>query len=342
MDLSSYYKCSLFFKEISNLDNFSFFQNELLLKDEKNLNTFEKKEIEYKCKFIQKNTLGKKPVGIICVKDNIKLLLFTLNNLKNNKVFDYLDFIVVDDRSTENIKELCDKFSVNYLRVDNEKGFNFSMLNNIAAKICYDKGCKTIVLWNSDLWVEAVDTIPTLLSLHQEKKCTISGTKLLYPYKSWDGSEETPENIKQNFSSKSSNYRGTVQFGGSLFIFTPQNKIYSPLHNKRFFDKNNIYVNCNKPDLFVTGAFQIIDLQWYINCGGMNPSLSKNFQDVDLCLRAVEEGNLVYYFGENINLLHDESLTISKEKFDKQFLSDNVLYGKLWNVQRFIEKIYNL
>jgi hypothetical protein len=40
-------------------------------------------------------------------------------------------------------------------------------------------------------------------------------------------------------------------------------------------------VNIDKPELFITGAFQIIKLKDFIEVGGLNPSLSKNFQDVE-------------------------------------------------------------
>lgn len=340
---SSYYKCNLFEQKINNLEKFSFIQEEIVLKDTSKQNVFEKINVEYTCHFKINNVqLGQKPVGIICIKDNSKLLEFTLNNLQQHQIFDAVDFIIVDDRSTENLQEITKKFPVAYLRIDNSKGFNFSNLNNIAAKIAHEYSCKEIILWNSDLWAHDKEIIYKLLSLHRENNCTISGTKLLYPLESWDGNKEIPENIKQNFSNKTDNYRGTVQFGGSNFVFTPQNGCYSPLHSRRFSDKNNPYVNCNKPDNFVTGAFQIINLEWFIKCGGMNPSLSKNFQDVDLCLRAVEQQKLVYYFGKDLYFYHDESLSLSKDKFNKQFLSDNILYTKIWNLERFYKTVYSL
>jgi len=339
----SYYKCKLFDEKIINHDSFSFIQEEIALKDQTKQNIFEKILVNYSCKFKQNNLqLGSKPIAIICIKDNLKLLQYTLNNLKNNNIFDVLDFIIVDDRSTENLLSVTNLYPVSYLRIDNPKGFNFSNLNNVAAKIAYDFGCKEIVLWNSDLWVHDKQTIVKLLALHRETNSTISGTKLLYPLESWDGNKQIPENIKQNFANNHNNYRGTVQFGGSAFLYTSHNGVYSPIHYRRFCDKQHPYVNCNKPDNFVTGAFQIIDLEWFIKAGGMNPSLSKNFQDVDLCLRAVEQEKTIYYFGKELYLYHDESLSLSKDKFNKQFLSDNILYTKIWNLERFFKVVYSL
>lgn len=332
MNLSSYYRCSLFNQSISNLYSFSFVQEELLLKNTNNKNAFSKVSVEYVCKFVSKYKLGSKPVAIIPIKDNPELLSYTLENIKKYNIFDSLDFIVVDDRSTENIENICRSYPVSYLRVDNKKGFNFSTLNNIAAKIAHDAGCKLIVFWNSDLWVENAEFIPYLLNKHQQYSCTISGTKLLYPNKSFR--KEERQDLENIFNQK--NYKGTVQFGGSHII----NKCF--MHAYRFAPPSYYLVNVDKPEFFITGAFKIIDLEWYITCGGLNPSLSKNYQDVDLCLKATKENKLIYYFGKDIHLLHDESYTLNKEgKNDLQLFSDYVLYEKIW-FNEFNNIIYKL
>ena len=341
MITQSYYKCSLFDEKIDNLDFFSFFQEELILKKVINNNNieFENKKVKYSCSYKEKIKFSDKPVAIIPIKNNISLLKFTLQNLLENKIFDIVDFVIVDDRSTENIKGVCDTYPVNYLRVDNDKGFNFSTLNNIAAKIIYDCKIKEIILWNSDLWTTDKQTIEKLIDLHRQNDSTISGTKLLYPPFSWNG-EKVSHNINTIFPNHSENYRGTIQFGGSSFVFVPQTQSYFPIHSYRFGDKDNVRVNVNKVCEFVTGAFQIIDLQWFIKNGGLNPSLSKNFQDVDLCLRASEQEKKVMYFGKDLFLYHDESVSLSKDKNDIQFVSDNVLYSKLWDNKRILKTIY--
>lgn len=340
MNQQSFYKCSLFDEKILTND-FSFVQDELLLESfiDQNKSSFSIKKIEYKCKYIEKIKLSnKKPVGIIPIKDNISLLKFTLNNLFKNKVFDHIDFIVVDDRSTENIKTVCDSYPVNYLRVDNNKGFNFSMLNNIAAKIASDNGAKEIVLWNSDLWADSEKTIPKLIKLHKKNNSTISGTRLLYPIFSWDG-QQNSNNIMTIFPQKADSYRDTIQFGGSAFIFNPLYKTYFPIHFCRFKEKDYYLAKTNKLENFVTGAFQIIDLKWFLESGGLNPSLAKAFQDVDLCLKAVSEDKKVFYFGEDNFLFHDESVSLSEKKVDVQFESDHILYQKLWPAKKIYTDI---
>jgi len=340
---SSFYNCSLFNQEIKDLNSFEFVQQEVLFKEMVGGRpSFNKLDVLYKCSFSENTKANwSLPTAIIPIRNNLKLLTFTLNNLLKNNVFEHLNFVIVDDRSTENIKSICEQYPVSYLRVDNDKGFNFSTLNNIAAKIAYDKSATKIVLWNSDLWVADSTTIPKLLNLHDSEDSTISGTKLLYPPFSWNG-EEVSENISSVFPDKSKSYRGTVQFGGSLFIFNHNFGTYFPNHLARFKEPGYIKVNENRLTDFVTGAFQIIDLKWFIESGGLNPSVSKNFQDVDICLKAVEQDKKVMYFGKDIFLYHDESVSLAKEKSDKQFLSDHVLYANLWGHDRFLKSIYKM
>jgi GT2 family glycosyltransferase len=114
---------------------------------------------------------------------------------------------------------------------------------------------------------------------------------------------------------------------------------YSPVHCFRFREKNYYKCNMDKISDFITGAFQIIDLPWFISVGGLNPSLSKNFQDTDICLRASEENKKNMYFGKDLFLFHDESLTLSKEKKDNSFISDNILFSKIWNKERFFKTV---
>jgi len=340
MRQQSYYKCSLFDQTIKEKTNFSFIQDEVISKNFALDNSiFDIKKIEYKCRYEEKIkfTTGK-PVGILPIKDNTELLLFTLNNLLNFKVFDYIDFIIVDDRSTNDIKKICSGFPVNYLRIDYERSFNFSSINNIAAKIAYDAGVEEIILWNSDLWVPDEHMVPKLLKLHKENDSTISGTKLLYPTFSWNN-KDVSENIMSAFPGKKDSYRGTIQFGGSVFTFNPQLKSYFPNHFCRFKEKDYYLVSSDKLEQFVTGAFQIINLKWFIDCGGLNPSMSKIFQDVDICLMAVSQDKKVFYFGKDCYLYHDESVSTNENKIDNQFRSDHILFAKIWNYVNYTKYI---
>jgi len=342
--MKEYYRCNLFDKKdfVIN-EKFNVEQTELLLagaqaQPAKN-HKFEKLKVIYECTWqMQDNWCSKKPTLLIPIRNNRKLIDITIKNLKDTNINNHANIIVIDDRSTEDIKSSTLKNGLSYLRVDNDKGFNFSMLNNIAAKLCYALGGETIILWNSDLWCAKEEWFLELVDRHYKSNSTISGSKLIYPPRHMSiNEEEDSENIKQTFPHMmNGKWRETIQFGGSIFVKTDGQLInYGPNHFLRFGDKNDPRVNCDKGENFITGALHITNLKWFIENGGLNPSLSKNFQDVDICLRVIESGKNVFYFGKDIHFYHDESLNFhtnkDEKKIDLQFWSDHILFGKIWN-----------
>lgn len=340
MEQKLFFECNLFNEEVDIFaDKFIVKQKEILLDEVIGQQAkFKPIDVEYICKFTkQKIEFDKtKPFIIIPSRNNIDLIEYTLNNLFINNVDELCNIMVVDDRSTDDYSSLLKYSSLSLLRVDNQKGFNFSMLCNIGAYIANKLGCEEIILWNNDLWVEKREYLETIIKKHREDGSTISGTKLLYPLKSFNGDTEDSENVKQHFPNmKDGKWRGTVQFGGGSWAQFPNTPIlFSPLHFKRFSESDNYLVNCDKGETFITGAFHLCNLSWFIKSGGLNPSLSKNFQDVDICLKASENNKKVMYYGKDLFFWHDESLTfnsVGEKKNDKQMTSDHVLFGKIWN-----------
>jgi len=337
-----YFKCNLFEDEtFVTQDEFSITQNELVLGSIINQTdiSFKKNLVEYKCSWIKQSDWDIRPTILIPIKDNLDLLTYTISNLKEHKIDTHCNIIVIDDRSGENIKDTVISNGFSYLRVDNEKGFNFSMLNNIPAKICHDLGIKTIILWNSDLWCVKEDWFLELLRRHDADNSVLSGTKLVYPPETMSLREERDtKNIKDNFMHMSDGkWRETIQFGGDYWINMPRGNAISfvPYHAKRFGDVANPFSNSNKPITFMTGALHVWDLKTFINLGGLNPSLSKNFQDVDICLKVLQINKAPMYYGKEIFFYHDESATMNnlanEKKNDHQMRSDHFLFGKIWN-----------
>lgn len=339
---SSYFKCTFFNNEFTDpeRDVFEVVQAEVSADITKqvgnNKTAFKKMDVVYKCRWLKSGDFDKeKPTIIIPIKDNRSLMSITTSNFIENDVQTLCNVIVVDDRSTEDIESLVVSNNFNYLRVDNEKGFNFSMLNNIAAKICSSLGNKEILLWNSDLWVPDKKMLEEFISLHRSNNASVSGAKLLYPPQSMslDGNTDS-ENITNNFPHMiGGQWRETVQFGGDAWLTTSSKYVrVHPSHYRRFSDPSDPRVNCNRGSNFVTGALQMWNLDKFIELGGLNPSLAKNYQDVDICLRAVSQGCACFYFGKDMYFYHDESPSLIKEgKNDSQMVSDHILFGKIWN-----------
>ena len=337
--MKSYYNCNLFEKEDFFVSNkFIVEQQELfLINYEQNTDKahFTNILVKYDCFFeIDKSWQVNKPNIIICIKDNKKLLQKTLNNFNIFEVKKTCNVVIVDDRSKTDLKDLAVKNGCSYLRIDNDKGFNFSMLNNIASFVCYKMGATEVILWNSDLWCVNSNNLIKFIEKHRNNNSILSGTKLLYPPKhiSLNEYDDDSDNIKTYFPNMSGKWRETVQFGGTIWLNG------SPNHAYRFKDANSNLVNCDKGETSITGAFQMINLKEFIELGGLNPSLSKNYQDNDFCLKLLENKKSIFYFGKDICFYHDESVSLIKEgKNDKQLFSDSVLFYKIWK-----EKINNL
>lgn len=315
-------------------DTFDIVQKEIKLKKEMagSKSSFEILDVTYKCTWKEKKFDNKKPTIIIPTKNMSKLLSKTILNLKNNDVFDICNIIIVDDNSTEDIESISTACC--YLRIENDKGFNFSMLNNIACLICSKKGSKEVIFWNNDLYTPNKEHLSTFLERHHENNSSISGSKLLYPPKEISFiEEEDSDNIKEYYKHVSGKWRNTVQYAGNIFLPIMKNiHTLTPYHYKRFTNPTDPRVNCDKGVSCLTGALMIVNLKDFISVGGFNPSLSKNFQDTDLCLKIIKQGKHCYYFGKDLYFYHDESVTLSGKKIgDKQLRSDEVLFGKLWN-----------
>jgi hypothetical protein len=353
--MKEYFKCTFFDKkDFSIIEKFRVIQPELKLEGQlADLSggakyRFRNEKINYECVWqMQNNWSSQKPTLLIPIRNSKKLIDITIKNLIKTRVSENANIIIIDDRSTEDIRTSALENNLSYLRIDNSKGFNFSMLNNIAAKICYDLGVGTIILWNSDLWCVREEWFLNLIKKHDENNSTISGSKLLYPPANLSISgEEDSENIKHTFPHMTGGkWRETVQFGGSIFIkLFNQHLNYAPNHFLRFGNKDDPRVNCDKGENFVTGALQVINLKWFIENGGLNPSLKKGFQDVDLCFKALKSTGRIFYFGKDLYFYHDESLNFytnkDEKKFDDQAASDHVIFGKIWN-DLFEKLIFN-
>ena len=308
---------------------------------------FEKVEVPYTARFDLLELDPGRPAVVIPTRDHLPMLQLTLANLSQNGVLEQGNVIVVDDRSSQGgeVLTLCRRHGVCCVRVENPRGFNFSMLNNIAAHLAFQKGIKELVLWNNDLWAPDPQTFVGLLAAHRQGGHTITGTRLLYPptglLQQWAGQQGLT--MPPELTELAEAHGGTVQFGGSIFLSQPTcpgHRAFVPHHACRLVEADHHRVRCDRPESFITGAFSIIDLAWFVEAGGLNVSLARTLQDVDLCLRACEEERKVIYLGQDHHLLHAEGTTLSGEGLrDRQFASDALLYTKLWKDERIIRVI---
>jgi glycosyltransferase involved in cell wall biosynthesis len=322
--------CTLFDSPIDNINSFNHKQVQVMaIPDKLGLPLWSKKEVEYVCSFNkQKNYDASKPTAIIPIRNCSKIITMCMESMKKTNTFELLNVIIVDDRSTEDIKSIAKKYRVSYLRVDYDSTFNFSMLCNIGAKVCNDLGNTQVIMWNADLYIADRVNLESLLQKHNEKSSSLSGTKLLYPPLEYSlDSEYDTKNIMSNFPQMAGKWRGTIQYGGDDWLDIPGSFLCkSPVHAFRF--TNDPLASVDRRSSFITGAFQIIQLDKFIESGGYNPSLLKSFQDVDLSMNIPGEA---WYFGDSGGLYHDESPVFEKHnsKVSIQNISDHQIFQLL-------------
>jgi len=303
----------------------SFYSNSYNLKTTSN---------EYRCQFIDAEiTDYKKPHLLLCIKDNAELLQFTLNNMKQNEIFDFANVLIIDDRSeTEHIKTIALESDCSYMRVDNTANkFNFSMLHNLATHALKTKSpnLKDIILWSFGFYGQ------TIQRFYQYFIRNILKTKI-------QSQEPSSFTLPKNFLYHKPDRADKVQYAGSMFGLRPGEAGLFALHMFRGYPKDDPKVNCNKGELFITGAFLIIDAEWYMKSGGFCPSLKASYQDVDLCLRANEQNQRVMYYGKELYLYHYENciLDTMKEDLKKDQLSDKLWYKGFWEPERIKNLLY--
>jgi len=286
-----------------------------------------------------------KSLIIICSKDNGKILDHTLDILKQYNVNDSYDILLVDDRSVSNdIIELSDKYKTSYIKIFNDRDiFNYSVINNIAA--CYGKhyNKELLIFYNNDLWPSSPSTIDSLVKKHYDNQSDISGCRLIYPTQEEYERLGKPNHLLSDHLDK---IYGSIQHGGIHFIlregtFLDSNRKYygdhvvlAPNHLWRFYDKDTKLANSDSLCYAVTGAIQIIKTDIFISLNGFDDGLCTAFQDIDLCLKAVEKNLSVNYFGSEY-MIHAESLTqaIEQTNYQKTISSDNILWDIKWGTK---------
>jgi len=287
----------------------------------------------------------KKSLIIICSKDNANILEFTLKKLYDYGVLKNHDVLLVDDRSvSSDILLLSDKYQISYLRIDNSINiFNYSIINNIAVSYANYYNKELLIFHNNDLWPIDKYSLDNLIKKHFQYNSTISGCKLLYP------SEKEYQEIgkpKHLLDDNLSNAYETIQHGGVFFtlrasafsddarFFGNSNLVLTPCHSWRFYKKNHHIASQDSISESVTGAIHIISTKNFISLGGLNTGMSIAFQDIDLCLKAIENKMTIYYIGSE-TMIHAESITNAKEGVTKtaDFSSDHVLWDLLWGVK---------
>lgn len=273
---------------------------------------------------------------IICSKDHGHILEFSLSKLLLSIDIKEYDILIVDDRSSDDsIKNLANKYELSYLRIDNTDNiFNYSVINNIASLYAMIFNKQHIIFYNNDIWPDNQSTLSNIVNKHKIYNSSITGCKLLYP-KFLD--YERLGKPTHLLGDRLADHYDTVQHGGIVFIAHRKSSIYrdgvvlAPIHNWRFYPKNNDFVNLDTRCFAVTGALQIINTSDFLQLNGFNTMMATAFQDIDICIKATEKNMPIYYVGSE-TMYHAESITCCHEQTNRGdgIRCDNTMWDALW------------
>lgn len=206
---------------------------------------------------------------IIPNKDEAESLKLCIESLRRTVSWGNYEIIIVENNSTgpeifSCYRELAKDARIRIVRW--KSAFNYSAINNYGVK--YAKG-EYLLFLNNDIEALEEGWFTEMLGVCQRPEVGAVGAKLLYP----DGTIQ---------------HAGTVigigGIAGHMFVNMPGGR-------SGYLHKASLMLDYSA----VTAACMMMKRSLFEQLGGFEERLSVAFNDVDLCLRANEAGNLVVY-----------------------------------------------
>ncbi|WP_338487690.1 glycosyltransferase [Pseudomonas trivialis] len=260
---------------------------------------------------------------IIPTKDQLPMLMRCIESLMEKTRYTHYELLIVDNNSqTAEAREWfagmerLNDAKVRILRYPHP--FNYSAINNFAASRARGE---YLVLLNNDTAVIDGDWLDALLHHAQRPEVGIVGAKLLFP-------------------------SGTVQHAGvvlGLRGVADHGFIDSPMLSNGYLHRLQIDQNYSA----VTAACLMIRTELYRQVKGMDETgLGVSYNDVDLCLKVGQAGQLVVWTPYSI-LMHEAN--VSQNKVDKtsqdakreRFKREQAVMYQRWLPQLANDPAYN-
>ena len=249
---------------------------------------------------------------LIPFKDKIHLLENCVSSLFSKK--EDIDFTVyaINNNSSESetfdrLSALQTKYSDQFVLIDSPGEFNYSKINNDAAKCVKED---YLLFLNNDILFESNWTLTTLLKTHHFYGAIITGTRLLYP------SQKVQHNGLATTNQK--HIAVISPFRGKSLSHPAESFGDIDLHP---WDRTH---ECTA----VTAACMLIKKSDFDNLGGFNERLKVAYNDVDLCLRAKEiypsrpiicstESKIIHLESESrgLDLDRETNVRLAKERY---------------------------
>jgi len=250
-------------------------------------------------------------IGIVIpTKNKGDLLKLAVQSLEETVPKTLYDLVIVDHESDDPATlKLLDTIALRHRVIPYEGAFNFSRINNFAVR-CFNEEVDSFLFLNND--IEAIQTgwLETMRDLLSRKDVGIVGATLLYPPKD-------PAVSDANFTSRPpgavSPDTCLIQHAG-VMLNVPLAEHYQKCERYRDAYQQGASQNPAVPHLVtrtfsaVTAACMLARRDVFETLGGFDDALAVGYQDVDLCLRAKDQGYKTLCSAEAV-LFHHESVT---------------------------------
>ncbi|PWB56950.1 MAG: glycosyl transferase family 2 [Candidatus Methanoperedenaceae archaeon] len=265
---------------------------------------------------VKREIIGNPGVSIIIpTKDGINVLRKCIESIEKITKYTNYEIIIIDNnskdpRTLDYMKTIGQRSNIRVLRY--EKPFNFSAINNFAAR--HSKN-EYLLFLNDDTEVISEEWLSSMLEHVQRKEVGAVGCKLLYP---------------DNMIQHAGLILGISGKPGMPGVAGHEHK-HLPDNDPGYFRIPHVIHNVSA----VTAACIMIRKEVFEEVMGFDENLTIAFNDVDLCLRIREKGYLIVYTPYS-KLYHHESFSRGYEdtpekieRFSKEFNYMREKWGKI-------------
>ncbi len=242
-------------------------------------------------------------VSLIVCSCNARLFERFLRRLKAKTDYDAIELVVMEHQSGSEpfrMARLSEIWKGKLVHIPFVGRFNFATMGNLAAEAATGS---VLVFLNDDTEPRDADWLDLLASQIVRPEIGIVGARLLYP-------------------------NGAVQHAGIAIGMSPEGMG----HFGRYSFENSLYpwLSLTRNVSGVTGACFGIRASTFQQLGGFDPRFPLDYNDLDLCLRARENGFSVL-LEANAVLYHRESTTRIRVC---QFRERSLFYRRWWEVTK--------
>ena len=266
---------------------------------------------------------------VIPTKNNGHILKMAVESLERTAPSDLYDLVIVNHESDDPATiDLLQTLAVRHRVIDYKGPFNFSRINNTAVR-CFDKAIGSFLFMNNDIEAIKDGWLENMRDLLGRREVGIVGATLLYPPDMLSNSNsdiylaasmETKDlyntAIRESGRKRTvfdEHYPYLIQHAG-VMLNIGLAEHYQKFERYRDTYSQNGPENPVKPGLVtrtfsaVTAACMLIRRDVFEGLSGFDDALAVGYQDVDLCLRARNQGYRIICSAEAA-LFHHESVS---------------------------------